>query len=378
MSLLSDFEGFAKVILVTSPGRIHASEAQATLKKQLGNLPIALHAKCKILWMFTAEATTASFAPFEISGRAVLPIPLFSKYEASGNFRWVQDPFYIANDSLGRYILMPSNAAPETKMLCLELAIYLQCRVKRTKLLFEGGNMLRIGNTMLVGKDTAFINKVEQQGAFLNPRQKTWLALENEVKMAFSTSHIIWIGLQRKISHGFEGPAFAPATSWQPFFHLDLFLLPAANDPNGNPRMLVGKIENLNDEKLSINQRSQIAQIEQQLNEVIALITYEMPQIKIARLPIITKVEGNRMAVQSLCNGWVESWGTQTKAFLPDFRNHLSSNQDAKQTERFQLEAEATLKAWNIHCRWIDMGFRELSREGGALHCSVKILDIEK
>jgi hypothetical protein len=115
--------------------------------------------------------------------------------------------------------------------------------------------------------------------------------------------------------------------------------------------------------------------LEGALEEVSLTLQAQIPGLQLERLPIITTLQGDRLAVESLCNGWVEVTPSSQKAFLPDFRCRRTNDQYAVVRHEAHLLAENTLKKCGFATQWVDMDFPGLARRGGALHCAIKVLE---
>jgi hypothetical protein len=371
MSLLSDFEGCASVVAVATPGKQPLGEPQARLAEVLGNLPGKLAASCIILWIHAGKET--SDAPFEIDGRTVIPVFIAPSDAVPGKVRWLQDPFVCALTQGAPTLVVPVQSNGLSKETVLRLAASLNWLVKPVPLHLEGGNILQLGEYLLLGKDLAYQNGIERVDTYLSPKREPWAALEAQIQSAWGAKQLVWVGTDHEVRLPVVSTARV-APTWQPFFHLDLFLLPGGRSPEGNLRLFLGQLVNVEHLGLTEMHRQAFAQLETALDGLEVLLRAAIPGLEIARLPILTFLQGSQLLVQSLCNGWVEVTPTTKQAFLPDYRPQDLPPAYRLTVDEAHLQAEQSLKAWGFTTRWVEMNFPKLAQDGGALHCAVKVL----
>lgn len=184
MPLLSDFEGHATGIAVTTPGGVDLPDPVSLLHKQLGNLPTHLHPQCQIVWICAAANTPV--APFEIDGTKVTPVRIQPDRErGQGRMRWIQDPFVCCVDGTDRTWVIPANADSLAKEVIAKMARQMERQLMMSPLHLEGGNMLQLGDVLFLGKDLAHLNGIPRQGTWLHPARAPWEALEATIKKLF-------------------------------------------------------------------------------------------------------------------------------------------------------------------------------------------------
>jgi hypothetical protein len=372
MTRLSDFKGRASKIAVATPGEVKESLAVAKLTQQLGNLPDKVHADCKIYWVH--KAADQAIAPFEIGGRAIIPVPVQAQQRAAGHFRWIQDPFICLQSTEGLSLLLPSNADEIGRATVRALALALDCPMRHTDLHLEGGNILQLGDTLLLGKDIAFQNGIPQQGTWLKPDREAWATLERKLKACFQAKHIVWVGTQHQIDIGLDCVAVA-SQSWQPFFHLDLFVMPGGVSEDGQLRLFIADVYSWEQIGLNEHELAGLARVKLALDEVKNGLLEAISNLQIAPMPLLTTVQSGRLAVETMCNGWIESARDRGQVYLPDFGRNGRKDAYGLHRHAAHLLAEQGMAKWGLKCAWVDMDFEQLSAEGGALHCSTKILE---
>ncbi len=372
MALLSDFEGKAIKIAVATPGDVDATRAHSLLRQQLGNLPGQLHPDCQIFWVH--RSTNGTIAPFKIDGRAIVPVPLYTEQPLKGHMRWIQDPFVCLQQHAGVTLLLPANTDEIGRETVRALSRALDCPVQHTDLHLEGGNILQLGDTLLLGKDLAYQNGIPQQSSWLKPDREAWTVLEGKLKVCFHAKKIVWVGTKHQMELGLDCTAVARC-SWQPLFHLDLFVMPGGISEAGHLRLFLGEVDCWEQIGLGNQGTEAIKQLKLALEEVKSGLTEAIPNVQIARLPILAAVQSGRLSIDTMCNGWVEAGRNLGGAFLPDFGRNARKDAYAQDRHTAHLNAEQPLAAWGLKCQWVDMDLGQLSTEGGALHCSTKILE---
>jgi hypothetical protein len=382
MSLLSDFEGHASAVLVLTPCAADYDQPQSLLTGRVGNLLELLPQDCHLFWACASKHLPE--AAFEIDGRHVVPIHLPGIHGAPGHAGWVQDPLLVWCVHQDRVILQPvpplgAAEAPSRlevdTVLARSLANTLNCPIRSIPLAVEGGNVLRLGDCLLLGRDIGPDNGISIRGPHLHPDVAVWKHLEAKALAELGGKEAVWVGNERKAAHGLRGLPIKNTPSWQPLFHIDLFLLPGGVGPGGEPRLFLGEIQNLNDDALDGADREGLDGLKAMLEEVGESLRHQMPGLQIARLPIITLVTEGQISIESLCNGWVEVSSRGKLAFLPDYRPRPGHDQYSVRRADLHVRAGETLLRWGFQPRWVDMNFPELSRHAGALHCAIKILN---
>lgn len=371
MPLISDFEGRATVIAVATPGNVGLPSPQVALVKQLGSLPRQLSPGSTIVWVCAASATPV--APFEIDGCRVVPVRIRPDKTVQGRIRWIQDPFVCRWDGATVSLVVPDAADGVAKETVLQISTALGWEVRSVPLWFEGGNMLQVGDILLLGRDLAYKNGIPKAGSWLDQNRKRWETLEAAFKSTFHVSKVVWVGTDFEVALPM-GCVATTKPSWQPLFHLDLFLLPGGMNPDGVPRLFLGELHNIDLINTSETDRETLFLLQGALDEVEAHLLRSIPQVELSRLPIITTLQENRLAVQSLCNGWVEVGPHGRRAYLPDYGRNNRQDRYAGMCHAAHEAASLTLAQWGFRPVWVDMNFKKVAREGGALHCAVKIL----
>ena len=106
--------------------------------------------------------------------------------------------------------------------------------LSKSKLNFKGGNVIFIGQYALVGIDTWLIENP------LLSQEKFKQHFANDVGL--ESENIILIRSQKSVQVDEIKPGYLwlKFPSYQPFYHIDLFITPAGRDSNGRFRLLIG------------------------------------------------------------------------------------------------------------------------------------------
>ena len=301
---------------------------------------------------------------------------------------WTQDPFVVLQHPSGdAAFLQPLYAGRcVDRFISLQLAAWeeLPMAVLPTPLHLEGGNVLAGPDFALIGKDTLVQNVLHAQarnhkGASLNDLRRsivesfrTTLGIQNLIWVGFDNFQMSW----RKIGRG----------TFQPLFHLDLFLTLGGQGLDGRQVLFMGDPSYTCDllaGKPYGQQHQPHKKVMQQL-EAIRKMIQDLPPTQLPNgLPF--KIVPIPMAifkdtVYSYNNGLVESFDQERIAYLPDYVTqdqwdryeqlnplfrHLQS-----QTEECLLENGFTQVVWIGPGRF----YRKLASLRGSLHCITKVL----
>jgi hypothetical protein len=314
------------------------------------------------------------------------------------NSEWAQDPFSVLHDGNGNHVfLQPMYSRKYSdysdKFISLQLAmdenLDLQMLIRPTDVLLEGGNVLAGSNFIIAGKDMLAYNCLQainfKKGNTLTPElvQQT----EAKIKRAYGVEHIVWIGFE-KYRSDWVNWVNDKSFSFQPAFHIDLFLTMGGRDADGNhililgdPQMAVEMAKSvMNPEDLGIYPYAleRFAQLDQCFEQYETRRPSGAPSFRIVRIPLLI----HHNVIFSFNNGLTEQWGDHKQIFLPDYEIG-GAGEDHEQLDPVLrlLKEESRRILSSAPCNftrieWVGPGvyFRRLAQKRGALNCITKVL----
>lgn len=303
------------------------------------------------------------------------------------NTEWAQDPFCILHDGSGRSVFLQPLFSRRymDKFISLQLASWdkLDMLVRPTPLLLEGGNILAGDNFILAGKDTLAQNVLHELKRSADGKASRQMIerIEEEFRRTFGVEHVIWVGFDRALNNWNR----KGQQSYQPAFHIDLFMTMGGKDAEGREIIFCGD-PRLADRLLGVKERTA-----RELHREICLQfdmffefweRYErdrlpgMPEFRIVRVPLYVR----HNVLYSFNNCLVERYGATANAYVPDYEVADEDVQAEQLNEVFRILKPAFEQRLRTHgfdtIQWIGPGrfFRKLARMRGALHCITKVL----
>lgn len=369
MSFSCDIKGSAKLLAIAIPNTATKGKA-ASAVHEIGNLLDKLPLDCEVLWVYPhtpeAEQTIQNLPP------RIRPLPLhIPMKQAGGHFRWIQDPFICSQTCLGRELVLPASASIADKEACFQIAKVTGQVIRPVDLAFEGGNAIMLGDYLLLGRDIAYQNGIPRCGPFLSPKPQPWRDLETRFLDLSGAKQIVWVGLNKLFTPPFKSDAMI-SPSWQPLFHIDLFLLPGGFTPQGHPRLFIA------DPLLPSHEtcyHDKLHSLRQALEEVARNLLTDIPNLEIVSLPMVITFVGSKATMFNLCNGWVEQTHDRLYAYLPHFYGDHYSPPVKQALRHSRLQATEILEQLGFTTHFVEMNFANLLEQAGALHCCTKILD---
>jgi hypothetical protein len=304
------------------------------------------------------------------------------------NSEWAQDPFCVLTDGNGQSVFLQPLYSRRymDKFISLKLATMpeLGMLIQPTELLLEGGNILAGDGYLLVGKDLLAQNIMrmlrlqKREVASQDIRDE----LEQRFRREFGVNHVIWVGFERSLQSWKKRSKF----TFQPGFHLDLFLTPGGMDEEGRHILFVGDPELSNSilQKQAVRKGLQVAPaIVSQFNglrgfwtEYEATRTASMPAFKIVPVPLFAYQD----VLMPFNNCLVESGGGSRNAYLPDYEVDEADDIYERLNPAFQIlkpvMESLLLENGFTSVKWIGPArfFRNLALMQGSLHCITKVL----
>ena len=283
--------------------------------------------------------------------------------------RWVQDPFLTLE--LGTITVLLNSL--HNQRLCdfflpLEVAQQVgpQFLVSPTRLYLEGGNLLRGIRTVFVGKDLIRRNRNE-----LGLSRKEVM---QQLRQDLGVDSILELG-NKDLVGGLGLDTGQPEDSFQPIFHLDMFLNFAGLDESGKEIVLFGdpamciELGGLPSHP-GVNPTEQVKKAIPIFKEVREQI--EREGFRVIRLPLV------------FFNGIVFSWnnclvevGMNGKfVYLPSYQTSADHEQLNPTFRGLELYIENLYQHLGFEVIWFRHGrfFRTIAEHGGSLHCIVKVM----
>lgn len=291
---------------------------------------------------------------------------------------WAQDA-YVALQSDGSPPILcegvhfPRYADPT---IADDVAAQTNKAVLQSYLYFQGGNILEVGDYILVGKDYI----VENLG-------RAHLETEAKVISAFSSlfgKQVISLGREDLIPQ--SDRKYLGGGYFQPIFHIDMYVTPTGKKASdgrdvvtvGSPRL--GR-QAIGEESTATDFDVYFDEVADQLGQYFAV--ERMPLLP-ARIKFLTK-DGvvERYYYLSFNNSVVENFGEYSNVFLPTF----SQDVDEYINDRSVLEYEGTVAKraaldQAAKAKWEELGFivhqmdglEDLAIGWGSVHCITKTL----
>lgn len=323
----------------------------------------------KFYWLHPGEN---SFDSFSEGRHEIVPVPLG---KGKWNDTWIQDPIHIAtsHDGAREEILIPVHSPEEDWKIVRHLALAANITIRPTNFYFQGGNLLQIGDWLFCGKDLMAQNEqIQNQHSEIGD-------LKKEIIEACRVKHLVCLGTETPFS--FESlPKSGHHNSSQPFFHLDLFILPLGITPAGQIQIGLGEIHP--DFQIGIPDHG-IKDLKK-LHEALETVGRQLTSIpdlsvEIVRIPVLLGMNGRMLQLYSHCNGYVDVLKNTRIAILPEYLpkgNHNSIWKD--RFRRLQDDVEQRLLSHGIRSRFVDGDFLRQANDCGALHCRTKVIRYKK
>lgn len=329
---------------------------------------------------------------------------------------WVQDPFYCLQKYDSRALettLLFSILSPrfEDLILPLELAQNpaLNLRCHPADLLIEGGNMLVIDKVMFIGKEL-----IEKNVKLFNDRdsreEANWDSAEitQLFKEQFNVYQVIVLGTEKKhISFDIDktdgNGKCQHRLSYQPFFHIDLYLNFGGISPLSGKRIvfmgcpqygmdiLNGKDDSIDcnlghphQDKNSKGAAYKIGQLFEEtaifFNDLQDQLEYEGLEVVKVPMYVFSEPISRRYSVCSWNNALVEIYnaGKSKHIYLPTYE--ITKRKDRTgHSKRIKVLEEKVKQIYidngfNVHVIEAANLFRSAIQKGGSLHCMVKVL----
>lgn len=339
--------------------------SRAEFSQRFGGLLTGFPDPVRFYWLHPGDIKQGSFSAKQ---HEIVSVPL-----GKGQWKdtWIQDPIHIvlSADGAKEEILLPVHASEEDWKIVRHLALAANMAIRPTNFYFEGGNLLQIGDWLLSGKDL-----LQQNQQIMNSEPR-FEGLKKDILEACQVSHLVCLGNETPFSFG-HLPDSGHRESSQPFFHLDLFILPLGTTPSGQIQMGLAEIH----PDFQIGIPDQGDKDLQKLKEALETVGRQLSSIpelplEIVRIPVLMGMNGKMLQLYSHCNGYVDTRPNARLAILPEYLpggNHNSIWRD--RFRELQDQVEQTMLAQGIRPRFVEGDFIRQANDCGSLHCRTKVI----
>lgn len=297
----------------------------------------------------------------------VRPIPCPEEvFKANwGEMVWIQDLFAIC---CRHNIMVPSRSRVHERELIAKLARSSQMPLVEASFHFEGGNILHMGEDLLVGRNTLLLNGLDPQDHQYNFELEK--RLEKDLLDGFGGRRLLWIGSQMPMSLGKEWFQSSEST-FQPFFHLDMFLLPIGRIASGEMAVALAEIR---PEYIVCRPGKDVAALETIQSSLLEIRSQlENAGYKVLDLPVAIGVSGSTPRIFSQLNGLSVPDSLGPRLVLPDY-SELPSGPWRSAVVDIQARSQAFLRNIGIDVNYLRGGYEKFGPRFGALHCTTKII----
>lgn len=336
--------------------------------KEFPGLEGAFRHPVKVYWLFPEDREAKAIGSFHLKNLEIQAVPftLVDPQVRSGNWEWLQDPFLVVPGPKPLFII-PAQASIQDQLIVLALARHSEAVVRMAKTYFEGGNALWFGGELMIGKDTILQNEGAQAEI------GHWEIME-AVEKDFFPLLLNWMGDILPVEKAGCQPC-SESLTYQPFFHLDLFLMPAGVNAKGIPRLAVASLEDSLTEIRSREGRRLAEWMEEQFEQIIQQVRKTIhPEVEIVRVPLLAHFVDHQPRVFTPCNGLYESTARGERVILPDYTAQAPPRYWLPRLRLQQDLVEKTWRSQGVQVEWMSNGFFENVEKCGALHCRIKII----
>jgi|GEM_PF-4170658 len=312
------------------------------------------------VWVFVAPGAVMPEL-IQLYGRSVRTVPLLKKLHSKWEgLSWIQDYFAIGRNG---ELLIQGQAKPHEIQLVDSLAAAMGRSCKPVPFRFDGGNIRKVGDTLLVGKNCLVRNGMLHSSGGVN--FKGWDDLEQRFREYWGVDRVLWLGSQKRMASKYSWwQEFSHA--FQPFYHLDLYLMPL-----GRGRLAVGEV---NFGHLLGHWHPHEERLNALKNELDGLV-YQLEDegYKVVRLPFLMVFSNDGFQLYSHLNGLVEEDKLgRVRCYLPSYLNDHSLYREEQ--ERLRVAVGRGLASEAIQIHFIEGGFEISAQQMGALHCTTNII----
>ncbi|MEM6268195.1 MAG: hypothetical protein AAF998_02105 [Bacteroidota bacterium] len=291
---------------------------------------------------------------------------------------WVQDPFSVVQDETNTALIFPFyNASAANFMLPFQLTEMENLRIflRPTTLHLEGGNILKVGEKIIIGRDLIVRNQNVQESSAA------------EVVQAFA--ELLGGDLEDIIVFGYPEERHLlldrNRTSFQPFFHVDLHLSPGGKHRStgkellfwGDPLLAIKSLSSTGESWAELAQNQKIRARLSALDDLKSIFPSEYFHLE--SLPLFLARQCCFSWNNCLVEEYLEGGQVVKRAFLPSYLCAGNGNDVEKLNPEFELleaQVQQIYERNGFRVTWIESGrfFRDLVLRRGSLHCVTKVL----
>jgi len=288
---------------------------------------------------------------------------------------WAQDAYVAMEGENGEAILcegvhFPRYADPT---IADDVSAQTDKNTMQSYLYFQGGNILEVGDYILIGMDYI----VENLG-------RAHLETEEKVLSAFEATfgkEIIAVGRREPIQDGHR--IYLGGGHFQPIFHIDMYITPTGKKSiNGKDIVVVGSPKLARE---AIGEHSKATDFDFYFDECADQMALYFEVVRMPLLPTRIKFSGNkeRFYYLSFNNALVENYGEVSNVYLPSFSQDVTEYLESNNVESYEgdtvkrkLLDDAARLAWeNLgYCVHQMDGLEDLAIGWGSVHCITKTL----
>lgn len=287
-----------------------------------------------------------------------------------GYRRWTQDPFVVLQDCEKPVLLQSSfHQRVCDFFLPLELARNPEtdCLVKPTLLYLEGGNILAGKTCAFIGKDLIRQNMMQ--------RQEEEAKVISDFRIELGVEDVVVLGFGNKREkipiHPMAREINGNSKSYQPLFHLDLFMTIGGMEEEREIVFLASP--QLTREVLGAQADEMELPTEFEDHFESIRSSFDPERFRMVELPIFY----HQQTLYSWNNCLVEIYEGNKVVYLPDY---IEEEEDVEEInpalEVVQAKVQSIFEQKGFQVNWIESGrmFRRLARFGGSLHCVTKVM----
>lgn len=315
------------------------------------------------------------FTDLQLDGKNSISISTF-RYSI-----WAQDAYVALSDDTGRSILCEGVHFPryDDATIADDVAAQTNISALQSYLYFQGGNVLEVGDYVVIGKD--YIQ--ENLG-------RAHLETEDKISAAFKKvfgKNIISLGRSQPIDE--DHRKYLGGGYYQPIFHIDMYVTPTGKVGQGGKPLVFVASPKLG--RQAVGEKSKPTDYDIYFDEAADQLS---SVADVRRLPILpsfirfrtTRGVDERYYFLSYNNAIVENYGKSSNVYIPtfsqdvdDYRNDANVLQYEGDAAKRQALDRAAKEAWE------QLGFTVYQMDGledlaigwGCVHCITKTLTRE-
>lgn len=275
---------------------------------------------------------------------------------------WAQDGYCCLKKDTGETVLIEplDFARGGDNFVADQIAAETNIEIEITKYHLEGGNVLAGDDYIIVGKDYLHHNE--------RITGESHTEITNGFKKLFGVSEIIWLGFESPLRF----PIDVPQGTYQPIFHIDMYVTLGGKTVEGKELVFVGDPELA---KKILGQPAPSAEIIQAFNKTAEFFESYSDDIEfeVVRLPLdlwdVTPKSGTFLTYN---NCLIESFDNARNVYLPAYASVAPGSLNRR---RLDEKAAQVFQDAGFATKLLTGAYEELCKRGGSIHCITKALD---